>query len=526
MRFKSRLLCLAAAAVVLFSSCAKETTESYDKYEAMSLEAYMTQRAPQYVVENAQIAGEGKKSYTYYVDVLDMGDDPDATVVSSDDFWIHLDFSGRDLSGNIIMTRKANEAMQTNTFTKQTHYVPYYRFCGEESSGLIEGIWVALRSTLHLSDDYFAKYSADASRHLTQQDVQLRVGSKVTLYLPSGIVGGAVEGDGGYEGQYSLSAKRPFMVTVTVIDASTNPLETEGDDVDNYCIDYGGRLVYVAELDPEEPDAVLLPEDFDDPNHPYNTDKRWVSACDTIPQLYVNFRYDPTEKLDWPEPYTSGSGEYAPYSTTASMDEINTKIAAALKERFDEDNEYVGADIKTLDADSVKLDGTAKIWYIGRFMDGFIFDTNIDEVKEIIYGTVASKGSALSYTPSSGGLIQAFYYTVPNLKFGQWAALITTSTYGYGATGQVGTSSSSSSGGGYSSSYYDYLNYMNYSNSYYGNSYYGGYYNNYYNNYYGGYYGNYGYDTSSSSTTTTTTVSTEILPYTPLIFQFYVEPKE
>ena len=35
------------------------------------------------------------------------------------------------------------------------------------------------------------------------------------------------------------------------------------------------------------------------------------------------------------------------------------------------------------------LEGTAKIWYIGRFLDGFIFDTNIDEVKKIIYGEVA-----------------------------------------------------------------------------------------------------------------------------------------
>ena len=78
------------------------------------------------------------------------------------------------------------------------------------------------------------------------------------------------------------------------------------------------------------------------------------------------------------------------------------------------------------------LEGTAKIWYIGRFLDGFIFDTNIDEVKKIIYGEVKSAGSALSYKPSERKMIEAFYYTIPNLKYGQWAELITTSTNAYG----------------------------------------------------------------------------------------------
>ena len=168
------------------------------------------------------------------------------------------------------------------------------------------------------------------------------------------------------------------------------------------------------------------------------------------------------------------------------------QIAEALKKRFhgegDDYQKYEG--VKALEADSVTLDGTAKIWYIGRFLDGFIFDTNIDEVKKIIYGEVAQKGTALDYTPSSGGMIQAFYYTIPNLKFGQWAELITTSTNAYGSSGKSGSSSSSTSGSsGYSSSYLDYLNYLNYANSYYGS---------------GGYYGG----TTAAITATTTAVTT------------------
>lgn len=526
MRFNSRLSCLAALAVVLLGSCAKESTESYSKYEGMALEAYMTQKYPD-LVGNNQIAEDGKDSYTYYVDILDAGD-PDAEPLNSDNFWVNFDFSGRDLAGNIIMTRRANEAKQMDTFTKYTHYVPYYRYCGDENTNLMEGMWVAMRNELHLSDYYYNKYKDDPSRRLTSQDVLLRNGSKVVLYLPSSIVG-SVSGDGGYQGQYSLSSSRPYIVTMTITNNILNPIELEGEEVDNYCSYNGDVLIYhKADAETGTP-AVECPEDVDDPLHPYSSPERWVSACDTIPQVYVNFRYDPSETLTFPTDSVYFCG-YEPYTNSASMQSINDRVAAALQKRFQSDEAYVG--VKALDADSVKLDGAAKIWYIGRFIDGFIFDTNIDEVKEIIYGEVTTLGTSLSYTPSSGGMIQAFYYAIPNMKFGQWAAIITTSSYAYGASGKAGGTSTSSSSS-YSSSYMDYLNYMSYNNSYYGNSGYGGYYNGYYGGYGGyggynnGYYGGYGsgYDTSSSaSTTTTTTVSTEILPYTPLIFQIYIEP--
>ena len=64
------------------------------------------------------------------------------------------------------------------------------------------------------------------------------------------------------------------------------------------------------------------------------------------------------------------------------------------------------------------------------------------------------------------------------------------------------------------------LNYYNYYNSYY--NYYSPYYNYYDYNYYNY---NYNYDVGED-TTTTTTISTEILPYTPLVFTLYVEPYE
>lgn len=321
----------------------------------------------------------------------------------------------------------------------------------------------------------------------------LRYGSKIRLYMPSSVVGNGVEGTGGYEGQegYSLSSKRPFIVTMEIRDTVSNPLEREGTDVDDFCELNGGLQIY-SKGDDDTP-ATEVPEDPEDPEHPYNeTSKRWVSACDSIPQVYVNVRYNPAEprdQLSFPAPYHVG---YEPYVSEASVRDIDMQIAEALKKRFhgegDDYQKYEG--VKALEADSVTLDSTAKIWYIGRFLDGFIFDTNIDEVKKIIYGEVAQKGTALDYTPSSGGMIQAFYYTIPNLKFGQWAELITTSTNAYGSSGKSGSSSSSTSGSsGYSSSYLDYLNYLNYANSYYGS---------------GGYYGG----TTAAITATTTAVTT------------------
>ena len=529
MKFITRFLCVPVAGLLALTSCAKDEDESYVQFENQALEAWMTQHRPD-LVKNYQPDGG------YYIDVLDAGE-PDKDPLNKEPIWVSFDFTGRDLAGNIILTRSASDAKLTGAFSKYTHYVPFYRYCGTENTGLMEGTWLAMRNTLKLDQEYFDKYKNDPERRLTSTELQLRIGSKIQLYMPSTVVGNGVEGTGGYEGQgspskYTLSANRPFIVTMEIRDTVSNPLEREGKNVDEFSDGNGGRLVYGKEAD-EKTQTVVRPTDPEDPNHAYVTDKRWVSACDTIPQLYVNVRYDPTQaadRLDYPAPYHSG---YEPYVTEESVKTIDEKIAEALKKRFypDDDDKYEG--VVKLDADSVTLEGTAKIWYIGRFLDGFIFDTNIDEVKKIIYGEVKSAGSALSYKPSERKMIEAFHYTIPNLKYGQWAELSTTSTNAYGSSGKTGSTSSSTSGtSGYSSSYYDYLNYLNYANSYYGSGgYYGGYYNNYYGGYggyYGGYYGDmYGSDYNSSSTgTTVKTINTEIPSFTPLIFQLYIEPKE
>ena len=53
---------------------------------------------------------------------------------------------------------------------------------------------------------------------------------------------------------------------------------------------------------------------------------------------------------------------------------------------------------------------------------------------------------------------------------------------------------------------------------------YGGYYNNYYDSYYYNsmYNNSYGYEDEED---TSSTITSEILPYTPMIWQVYVEPR-
>lgn len=497
MRFLKHLFYVSVVGLFVLTSCAKEESEPFDKYENMALKAWVAKYRPT-LLENIQADG------AYYVDIIEAGD-RNAAPVNDTICWVIYEFTGRDLSGDIILSRLEADAKLSGTFTKYTHYVPFYRYCGVFTNMPVEGTHLAMRNTLTLGNDYF---EANKDRlGIDKPEILLREGSVVDLYLPSRVVGNGLEGEGGYEGQYTLNDRKPLIVRMAVRDTVKNPLAKEGGQVDKFAEEGGGLQIF-------DKDKNKRPEKLDDPKHPYNSPQEWVNACDSVPQIYVNFCFKPSETLKF-QPQTIYKSAYLPY---VAFNKLEQDISEALVKRFypDPEKPYVG--VKEL-TDSVTVDGTAKIWYIGRFLDGFIFDTNIDEVKELIYGETASKGTALSYKPSDGGMITAFYYTIPNLRYGQWAAMITTSTNGYGASGKAGTTNTSGNSG--------YSSYYNYG----GMGGYGGYYGDYYGGYNGGYYGNYGYGGGMNygnigSQETKRTVSTEIPPFTPLIFEIYVEPKE
>ncbi len=511
-----------AAALLLAGSCAQEKSESYDRFEDLSLEAWIARNHPA-LSGNRQEFGAA----SYYIDVLDAGD-AGAAPVNDTVCWVKFDFSGRDLASNIILTRRAAEAKLAGTFTKYTHYVPFYRYCGTANTGLLEATYLAMRNEQTLGETYVDEYNSEHPDRPISSQLLLREGARVVLYCPSRIIGD-MSGSGGYEGDGSLSSSRPVRIEMTICDTIKNPLAAEGTAVDAFCRSNGGLRIYNAS-DEAPAGTVALPTDPADPNHPYhdNVTEQWVSACDTVPQLYVDYRYTPDKQFDFPEPYAVG---VEPYVDAGSMAAIDRRIAEALRERFLGDDTAEYPDARTLEADSVDMEKTTKIWYITRFLDGFVLDTNIDEVKEIVYGEVKTAGTAYDVSKSDNNPIAAWNYVLPKLKYGQWAAIATVSTHAYGAQGQQGgTQGSSSSASSYS--YYNYLNYLNYANAYYGSSY-GSYYNPYYSGYMGGlynpYYNGYAGDLGtgdSDESTATTTIITEIQPFTPLVFQIYVEPNE
>ena len=531
MRYFTQIISLVAVvAVFALGSCTKDKVESFNSIENRSLKAWIMKNRPE-LVDNFQ------KDGNYYVEVLDPGvaDSMSIHDIVADkkqgDCWLFFNITGRSLHGNVCMTRNELIARMQGSFSKSTHYVPYLRFMGEENVSLLEGSYLAMKNVLTLGEQYVA----DNQSMGLSTEFEMRCGTKLRLYLPSAVVGGSagVTETGGYEGQFELDGNKPMIMDIEIVNRVNNPLAYEGEMVEGFGAGNGGVTPVKKKDDNKTEKSALQALKRSLTQHQTTgteqESKAWRHAQDTIPGIIVNQSYvpDASKPFDYAFRFaknkTDVQVEYAynkPYTDTDLYKngpvDIDKLIDEALIARFgkgDADGEVIGTD------------GNARIWYIGRFLDGFIFDTNIDEVKQIIYGKVEEEGSVISYSAATGkdDYITAWYYTIPELKYGNWATFVTTSSFAYGVTGQSGNSTTTTSMD--MSGYYDYMNYMNYYNYY--NTYYGnGYYNNYYMNYYN--YANMyapSYEDTSTSTTTKTTVSTEILPYTPLIFQIFIEKK-
>lgn len=516
MRLLRSYTTLLVAALLAAVSCIKEPEMSFEQIEQRSLKAWIEQHHP-------ELKNNYQENGGYYVEVLDAGCS-DSLPITGKDVWVWFDFTGRDLHGNVCETRDWLMAAQLGTYNVHTRYAPAYRFSGEDSFTNLEGTYLATYNELDINGE---KFSA-------------RYGTKLRLYLPSSVVSSeGITGDGGYEGQFALDANKPMIVDMTIYGHVNNPVAYEGNRVDSFANINGGlctehRTIINTEDEEDEAETTSYMRrhtrteeestDSVDRRPLEFFDGRWHQPIDTLAQLYVNYAYTPKKMLDYNAigvdtlmyPEENGYRNGTIYGTQ-SLAEIDRRINEALLKRF---GEGIGYD-EVLTADSVNTKNSANIWYIGRFLDGFVFDTNIDEVKEIVYGKVESAGTAISFStvePLENDFILAWNYAIPTLRRGQWATILTVSTYGYGINGIVGSHTSTSTS---NDSYIDmlnYYNYMNYMNNYYGNSY-GGMYNN-------GYYGYdpyyYGYTTTTEETTTTVTTSTEISAFTPLLFQVFV----
>ena len=385
------------------------------------------------------------------------------------------------------------------TFTPYTHYVPYYQFYGEMASEAFkEGTYLAMRNPLKLGEAYAAKKGFP-------REVELRVGAEVVLYMPATIISSGANGDGGYEGQYTLSANHPMIARIKLVGRSSQPIETESVAVDDFAAANGG-------LDPTVP-----PQDDDSETASVKAGEsapsyRWKIATSEAPQIYVNQSFNPADDATGLFTYSDvyvGSQQKA--------EDIDRKINKALIERFGTDEP----------GELIDPEKNVRVWYIARFLDGFVQSTNIDEVKKIVYGEVESTGRYMSYTPSvnKDDQILAWYYALPHFRYGGWGALLAVSSNAYGMVGIAGVTQTNSSTNWAAT--YAMMNYYGMMNNYYGNGYMGNYYDDYYGDYMNGLYGgsvyNPYYVDNSASTSTTVT---EVLPYTPLLIEFYIEPAE
>ena len=495
----TKTLLATAFAVFALSSCINEESISNEEREKISLEAWIKLNKPE-LLDNYQEEGG------YYVEILDGDKDENIPVsadgndygsqplMEQDTCWVYCNMTGRDINGAICMTRDGKLADMCGTFSYSTHYVPFVNYCGENNMGLLEGTYLSMRHELKIGDTTY----------------KMHRGSKVRLYLPSSIAYGenGSQTEGGYEGQYSLDASRPLILDIEVLSAIKNPSELELSMVKSYI---GWEDPWVQATKPES-------EKTDE-----NDDL-------TLKGLYYSYAYNPatdnTYNYRYMQPHLKGTNN--PYVDNkkysyGNMPFINQQINDILLKRFGKGLDASQRGEKNI----VTKDGRADVWYVLRFLDGFVVDSNIAEIRTLVFGEQDPVCEVFSYSPSDDEgkgeeerqAIGAWYYCIPQMHYGAYGQIVTTSGYAYGAAGMSGTTTTETSSSA-AASYYNAMNYYNYYNSYY--NYYGSYYNYYDYNYY-----NYNYNYSTDEeTTTTTTISTEILPYTPLVFTIFVEPND
>ncbi|NVO10876.1 MAG: FKBP-type peptidyl-prolyl cis-trans isomerase [Bacteroidales bacterium] len=85
----------------------------------------------------------------------------------------------------------------------------------------------------------------------------------------------------------------------------------------------------------------------------------------------------------------------------------------------------------------VANDSVVQVYYVGRFLDGFVFDTNIDTValKNNIYST-SKTYETLNFTVGSDSYAPGFNLAVKKMIEGEWATFVIPSFNMYGAEGQ------------------------------------------------------------------------------------------
>ncbi len=373
-------LILTGSILSMNSACTDKAQEEidntdYDLIERTVFDGWMEINYPN-LVNNRQSEG-------YYIEILE--EPSTQSDAAAPGCWIKYNVTTRDLQDNVYYTRNEFEACQQGVFNYYAHYAPATDYIPELSDDeydedIDDAIELALTASTLVIDG-------------VKTDVSFMAGMKFRIYTPSEysrIANGSVNGSGGYGGQYVLSGYRPVKIDIEITDVILDTESFEQEQIDMFISqnsNYNWETLFTDEMDEDNAGYIVVSRDY------------VPSEVSTL--NFVNpYQY---ERLI----HSSQSDE------PQSLDELQLAINTELIDRhgygLDNDDDW----------DVIGVDNSVYIWYIVRTLDGFILDTNIEEIQELIYKTTTTNIYSVGYEAESNetDYISSWYYVIQELCY-------------------------------------------------------------------------------------------------------------
>ncbi len=394
---KSGLWISAAAMLLIATACESEDNRVYKEYtevEQEALDMYMADNVP-----NAYRQSEG-----YYIEPIDLTA-KEGHATNEAEFWARLNYTSRSLDGDVCYTRNDAMAIQQGTFDYKTYYAPIFRYISKDFDSYYNYFYAEEFADLYY-DYYKDLYETDGVEYaLLAKDltidgevVNLYAGNKFRVYMTSALRGSASNGVYGYAGSTNLDRLRPMVSEVEIVSVIPDADDYESDLIEQFQIQNAANGAWT------------------------------LSSAEDANGVYINYDYTPEISYNYINPYNYGEMPYYSEYGIKGFDALESAINASLIEEYgvgEEGGETIGTEKEV------------KVWYVLRTLDGFIIDTNIKAVGKYAFGQASSGGSiAYCADENSDDYIAAWLYSIPYLKDGAWATILTKSEDAYGEFGQ------------------------------------------------------------------------------------------
>ncbi len=401
----SRLMIIVAALSV--AACVEEVeSTTYADMEQELFDRYMEWK----FADNTELL-ESRTSKGYYFLIDDSNGATGTTATNVyDECWLRYNIVTRNFTGDdfneVNLSTYSDIALQQQTFSFYTHYVP----------------------TFHTLDEEDTTY--DSALDYILRDYSVVEGDQLTIYGPSTMSYGLVNGAGGYAGSATLSYGNAFHSVIDMVEVITDIDTWESEKVTEF-VSNNPTLEKTISEDDGTTELDLYYYSIDNPNEVNENGLGALSLTFTDPYDYS---------------YILAKKGYT------SLSELETELIEAL-ETFTQDEItdaiYYGATTEFGDSTKLEEGSTlgkytdANIWYVGRMMDGFIFDSNIENVRNMMFYDYTTQTSTVYNADDDGdSYIEGWYHIIPKLKYGSWNVVLLPSDYAYGSSGVSGSSSS------------------------------------------------------------------------------------